>query len=102
MPDTNQYILFESAAGFGLFELTEYEELAALKAQVQNSVTDLGRFSKLVKLKAFRVSAIRGRLVRRVRCRDVSPFLVGWILRWMLDQQVACCPQAVTRVIRSE
>jgi nucleolar protein 56 len=55
MPDTQQYVLFESAAGFGLFELTEFEELAALKTQVQNSVTDLGRFSKLVKLKAFRV-----------------------------------------------
>lgn len=75
MPDTQQYVLFESAAGFGLFELTEFEELAALKTQVQNSVTDLGRFSKLVKLKAFRVS--RARIRQRDQERMALQYLVA-------------------------
>src|SRR4051812_27830658 len=47
------FLLFETAAGYGLFERTEGEEIAALLEQGQESFTDLGRFSKIVKLKAF-------------------------------------------------
>lgn len=47
--------MFESASGYGLFEIVEAEEISALKAEVQASVTDLSRFSKIVKLKAFQV-----------------------------------------------
>ncbi len=50
-----QLVLFESSSGYALFEVTEAEEIGALKAQVQESVLDLARFSKLVKLKAFSV-----------------------------------------------
>jgi nucleolar protein 56 len=48
-------VLFESASGYGLFEVVEADEIAALKGEVQASVTDLSRFSKIVKLKAFAV-----------------------------------------------
>jgi nucleolar protein 56 len=48
-----QFVLFESASGYALFEVVEVEEVASLKAEVQASVTDLARFSKIVKLKAF-------------------------------------------------
>ena len=58
------YVLYESASGYSLFEVVESGDLAALKTEVQNSVTDLARFSKIVKLKAFQVS-IHG--VRRER-----------------------------------
>jgi hypothetical protein len=47
--------LFESASGYALVEAVENTDLAALKAEVQASVTDLGRFSKMAKLKAFQV-----------------------------------------------
>mmetsp|Transcript_13930 Transcript_13930/g.18217 ORF Transcript_13930/g.18217 Transcript_13930/m.18217 type:complete len:520 (-) Transcript_13930:420-1979(-) len=47
------YILFESASGYGLFEVTEAEEIGSLLSEVQASVTELKRFSKFVKLKAF-------------------------------------------------
>jgi len=47
------YLLFESASGFGVFEVLEAEEIAALTDQSQASVTDLKRFSKVVKLHAF-------------------------------------------------
>lgn len=65
------YVLFESASGYGLFEVVEAEETAALHEQVQRSVTELDRFSKIVKLKAFQVGGhgARGgggsRLIRR-------------------------------------
>jgi len=39
-----------------LFEVVEVEEIGAMKAEVQAAVTDLARFSKIVKLKAFQVS----------------------------------------------
>lgn len=52
-----QYVLFESASGYGLFEVVEAEEIGALKATVQAAVTDLARFSAIVKLKNFQVRA---------------------------------------------
>ncbi|GBG25967.1 Nucleolar protein 58 [Hondaea fermentalgiana] len=47
------YLLLEAASGYGLFEVVEADEVALQKEQVQASVTELERFSKLVKLKAF-------------------------------------------------
>ena len=49
------YCLFESASGYALLEAVETADLSSLKAEVQAAVTDLGRFSKMVKLKAFQV-----------------------------------------------
>lgn len=46
-------MLFESAAGYALFERVEGDELSVLNDQVQKSIVDLGRFSKVMKLKAF-------------------------------------------------
>ena len=50
-----QFVLFESASGYSLFDIVEAEEISALKAEVQASVTELARFSKICKLKAFQV-----------------------------------------------
>ena len=47
------YIMFESASGYGLFEIKESEEIASIDDEVQASVLDMTRFSKLVKMKAF-------------------------------------------------
>ena len=47
------YLLFEHAAGYGIFQSLAQEEIAALTAEVQQSILDLGRFGKLVKLVAF-------------------------------------------------
>ena len=47
------YLLYESAAGYGLFEVIEAEEIGAQDAAAQDSITDLQRFSKMVKLTAF-------------------------------------------------
>ena len=50
-------MLYESASGYALLDIVEAEEIGALKAEVQASVTELARFSKIVKLKAFQVGA---------------------------------------------
>lgn len=47
------YVLFEHAVGYALFEVTEFEEVGSFIPQVEQSVTDLSRFNKVVKLSAF-------------------------------------------------
>eukprot|EP01137_Pigoraptor_chileana_P005743 Opistho-2@49202 len=47
------YILYESASGYALFEATETEEIGLELASVQASISDLAKFGKVVKLKAF-------------------------------------------------
>jgi nucleolar protein 56 len=49
----NQFVLFESASGYALFEVVEHEEIGTLLAEVQESVSDLAKFGRIVKLKAF-------------------------------------------------
>merc|ERR1711865_927669 len=47
------YIFFESASGFGLFERTESEDIGKLTEEVQNSVLEMKRFSKIMRLTSF-------------------------------------------------
>ncbi|XP_026323044.1 nucleolar protein 56 [Hyposmocoma kahamanoa] len=47
------YVLFEHSAGYGLFKVAEFEELATFLPQVEESVTDLQRFNSVVTLVAF-------------------------------------------------
>ena len=47
------YTLFEHASGYAIFKVIAKEEIGALLPQVQESVLDLERFGKVVKLVAF-------------------------------------------------
>lgn len=47
------YLLFESASGYAVLEVVQAEEIGDKLAEVQASITDLNRFSKVVKLKSF-------------------------------------------------
>ncbi|XP_046576907.1 nucleolar protein 56-like [Haliotis rubra] len=47
------YTLFEHASGYGLFRVREFEEVAMLQPQVEQSVTDLSKFNSIIKLVAF-------------------------------------------------
>jgi nucleolar protein 56 len=46
-------LLQECAAGYGLFEVVAFEEIGSLLEGSMNTVTELARFSRAVKLKAF-------------------------------------------------
>lgn len=48
------FLLYESASGYGLFEVTSLDEIGQSAEAVQASVTDLARFGKVVKLAAFK------------------------------------------------
>ena len=47
------FLLSESASGYGLFEVTEADEIASQLPQVQASISEYVRFSKMVKFLAF-------------------------------------------------
>lgn len=46
-------MLYEHAAGYALFKVNEFEEVATFLPQLEDSVTELDRFNTLVKLTAF-------------------------------------------------
>ncbi|TPX67336.1 hypothetical protein SpCBS45565_g03875 [Spizellomyces sp. 'palustris'] len=46
-------LLFETSSGYALFERIESEEIGQELEEVQQSILDLSRFSKIVKLKSF-------------------------------------------------
>lgn len=47
------FVLHEAAAGYALFEVVAFDEIGALLEGSMDTVTDLDRFSRAVKLKAF-------------------------------------------------
>jgi len=47
------FVLFEHAAGYGLFRMQEFEEVATFLPQVEESVTDVSKFSQVVNLIGF-------------------------------------------------
>lgn len=47
------YALFEHAAGYAVFKVNSTEDIGALLPEVQEAVTDLERFGRIVKLVAF-------------------------------------------------
>jgi len=47
------FVLFEHAAGYGLFKLQEFEEVATFLPQVEEAVTDVSKFSQVVNLIGF-------------------------------------------------
>lgn len=50
---TTLFTLLESAAGYALFEVVAFEEIGSLLEGSMDTVTDLKRFGRAVKLKAF-------------------------------------------------
>ena len=49
----SMFVLFEHASGYAIFKVIAKEEIGALLPEVQESVLDLERFGKVVKLVAF-------------------------------------------------
>ncbi|CAI5732937.1 unnamed protein product [Peronospora destructor] len=49
----NNFVLFESASGYAIFEVVENEEIGSLIAEVQAAIVDVSSFGRIVKLKAF-------------------------------------------------
>ncbi|KXZ52767.1 hypothetical protein GPECTOR_8g157 [Gonium pectorale] len=48
------FVLFEAAVGYGLFEVNEFDEIGQAVDKVQEAVSNLERFGRIVKLTAFK------------------------------------------------
>eukprot|EP00195_Chlamydomonas_chlamydogama_P010551 CAMPEP_0202900590 /NCGR_PEP_ID=MMETSP1392-20130828/11922_1 /ASSEMBLY_ACC=CAM_ASM_000868 /TAXON_ID=225041 /ORGANISM="Chlamydomonas chlamydogama, Strain SAG 11-48b" /LENGTH=495 /DNA_ID=CAMNT_0049587007 /DNA_START=183 /DNA_END=1670 /DNA_ORIENTATION=- len=48
------YVLFESASGFALFEVKQYDEISQASEKIQEAVSNVERFSKVASLTAFK------------------------------------------------
>lgn len=50
---TSMQILYEASVGYGIFDIEEFEEIGSEVDTVQAAVSDLAKFGKICKLKAF-------------------------------------------------
>lgn len=48
------YLLYEAAAGYALFKKEEFDEIAGKISKIQKAVGDQERFTKMVKLQAWK------------------------------------------------
>jgi hypothetical protein len=96
------FLLYESASGFGLFEVTNFDEIGNSVDELQQSIIDVSRFGKNVKLIAFKpftsaanaleqINAISESQVMHARIEDlvmvvmtVSPEPHSWYINWMI------------------
>ena len=47
------HVLFESASGYAVFEVKQHEEIGAKTKDVQDSISDVSKFGKIVNLLSF-------------------------------------------------
>lgn len=71
------FILYESASGYALFNVTALDEIGQNAAAVQDSVTELTRFSKVVHLEAFKPFASAADALEQINAvseGEMAPF----------------------------
>lgn len=85
---TRLYILFEHAAGYGVFYVKEFEEIGVLLPQVEASVKDLSRFNQIIKLISF--SPFKTALTALENVNNISEGIIPEDLKIFLD---LCIPK---------
>lgn len=86
------FLLFESSSGYGLFERVHSDETNITDTVVQQSITDLKRFSKIVKLKSFLpFTSAENALMCINACSegDLTDFLADWLDLSITDKKSA-------------
>ncbi|XP_054280540.1 nucleolar protein 56 [Macrosteles quadrilineatus] len=80
---THLYILFEHAAGYGLFKVKEFEEIGALLPQVVSSASNISRFSQIVNLVSF--APFKSAVTALENINNISEGIVPEALQEFLD-----------------
>ncbi len=80
------YILYESASGYGLFEVTNFDSLA----NSPDDITDVSRFGKSVKLAAFKPFTSAANALEQINAVSESQVRAG--TRTSRRQKSACSP----------
>jgi len=77
------FVLFEHAAGYGLFRVQEFEEVATFLPQVEEAVLDVSKFSSVVNLIGFFPFKTAGDALSNINC--VSEGIVSDDLKLFLE-----------------
>jgi len=88
------FVLFEHAAGYALFRLQEFEEIATFLPQVEASVTDVSKFSQVVNLVGFSPFKTAGDALANIN--SVSEGIVHDDLKLFLDTNLPKKGKGVT------
>jgi len=76
------FILYESASGYALFSRVKSEEIGVTLADVQDSIVDLQRFNKIIKLVAFQpFTSLENSLenINAISEGELTPHLHDWL-----------------------
>lgn len=84
---TKLQVLYEHAAGFALFKVTQFEEVAVLLPQLESSLTDLAKFNSLVKLVGF--SPFKTAVAALENVNAISEGIVPQDLALFLDDSIS-------------
>lgn len=97
---SGNYILYESASGYGLFEVTNYDSLANSPDDLQQSITDVSRFGKSVKLAAFKPFTSAANALEQINAVSESQVRAeirhSRRLRWQISE---CCMQGILALL---
>ncbi|CAH1102737.1 unnamed protein product [Psylliodes chrysocephalus] len=80
---TKLYVLFEHAAGYGVFKVEEFEEIGMLLPQLESAVHDLSRFNSIIKLVGF--SPFKSALTALENINAISEGILPEELQQFLD-----------------
>jgi|TARA_B110000208_G_scaffold121069_1_gene147869 nucleolar protein 56 len=80
------FILFESASGYALLNVVEVEQIGGMTGEAQESLLDLERFSRMVKLHAFQPFATAADALRNIN--NISEGLCDDDLKTFLELQL--------------
>eukprot|EP00698_Gefionella_okellyi_P017066 TRINITY_DN4948_c0_g2_i1.p1 TRINITY_DN4948_c0_g2~~TRINITY_DN4948_c0_g2_i1.p1 ORF type:complete len:556 (+),score=169.01 TRINITY_DN4948_c0_g2_i1:49-1716(+) len=80
------YVLFESASGYGLFERKGSDDIAQFHESIQEAVQDMGRFSRLMELKAFVPFSSAENALENINC--ISEGAIHETLREFLERNL--------------
>lgn len=82
------FLLFESASGFGLFEVTAMDEIGQSVDSVQQAVTDISRFGKCMKLSAFKPFTSAANALEQINAVSESQVCTPYTRLWMIESSV--------------
>lgn len=74
------HLLFETASGYAIFEAKLHEDIGSKSQAVQDSITDLAKFGKMVSLMSF--SPFKNAAQALENINDVSEGAWSDTLRW--------------------
>ena len=76
------FLLYESASGYGLFEVSGFDEIGNSVDAVQQAVTDIARFGKVMKLSAFKPFTSAANALEQINAVSESQVMHAcWVAR---------------------